>query len=124
MLGVRRTTVTVVARRLQADGLIHYHRGHIVVLNRVGLEELACECYTAIRRRTEGVGSSANDSSQLRCHHATCCWLVLGTGTQFASGFNNDNPCCRIVSARASSWRKPAENPNLSQSHTVSTEIR
>jgi CRP-like cAMP-binding protein len=61
MLGVRRTTVTVVASRLQADGLIRYQRGHIVVLNRVGLEELACECYRAIRRRTEGVGSSAND---------------------------------------------------------------
>src|SRR5262245_53133811 len=52
MLGVRRTSVTLIANRLQADGLIRYRRGHIVVLNRMGLEEVACECYHAIHRRT------------------------------------------------------------------------
>ena len=51
MLGVRRTSVTLAANSFQADGLIRYRRGHIVVLNRVGLEHVACECYRAIRRR-------------------------------------------------------------------------
>jgi CRP-like cAMP-binding protein len=55
MLGVRRTSVTLIAHRLQADGLIRYRRGHILVLDRVGLEGVACECYRAIRRRTDNI---------------------------------------------------------------------
>ena len=55
ILGVRRTTVTAVANRLQADGLIQYNRGKIVVPDRVALEDAACECYRAIRRRTDNV---------------------------------------------------------------------
>ena len=45
MLGVQRPTVTVTARLLQAAGLISYRHGKIVVLDREGLEECACECY-------------------------------------------------------------------------------
>src|SRR5262245_13990643 len=55
MLGVRRTSVTVSANRLQADGLLRYRRGHILVLDRAGLEDVACECYRAIRRRTDNI---------------------------------------------------------------------
>jgi CRP-like cAMP-binding protein len=53
MLGVRRTTVTFVAGKLQQAGLIRCQRGRLVILNRVGLEEAACECYETLRRRTE-----------------------------------------------------------------------
>jgi CRP-like cAMP-binding protein len=49
MLGVRRTSVTLAARHLQALGLIKYRRGHIVILDQEGLEEAACECYEAVR---------------------------------------------------------------------------
>jgi CRP-like cAMP-binding protein len=52
MLGVRRTTVTLVARALQAAGLIKYSRGQIVILDRAGLEEAACECYQIIQHET------------------------------------------------------------------------
>jgi len=52
MLGVRRTTVTLVARAFQKAGLIRYTRGHIVVLDRQGLEEAACECYRIIQHET------------------------------------------------------------------------
>jgi CRP-like cAMP-binding protein len=38
MLGVRRTTVTVVANMLQQAGLIRYHRGHIEIVDQRGLE--------------------------------------------------------------------------------------
>jgi CRP-like cAMP-binding protein len=50
MLGVQRTTVTLVARALQTAGLIKYRRGHIEVVDREGLEEAACECYEINRR--------------------------------------------------------------------------
>jgi len=53
ILAVRRTTVTIIAGRLQEENLITYHRGHIALLNRAGLERLACECYKTIRRRTD-----------------------------------------------------------------------
>jgi len=49
MLGVRRTTVTLLAQALQVRGLMRYRRGHIVLLDRKGLEECACECYDIMR---------------------------------------------------------------------------
>jgi CRP-like cAMP-binding protein len=55
MLGVRRTTVTIAARLLQASGLISYRRGHIHVVDRPPLEGLACECYAAVRRSADKV---------------------------------------------------------------------
>jgi CRP-like cAMP-binding protein len=45
MLGVRRTTVTLVAGTLHRAGLIEYSRGKIKILNRAELELAACECY-------------------------------------------------------------------------------
>lgn len=49
MLGVRRPTVSLVAHRLQAAGLVRYRRGRIEVLDRAGLEAAACECYATLR---------------------------------------------------------------------------
>ena len=53
MLGVRRPSVTAVARQLQQAGLIAYQRGLIHVLDRPGLEAASCECYGVIRREME-----------------------------------------------------------------------
>jgi CRP-like cAMP-binding protein len=50
MLGVQRSSVSVVTRTLQTAGLIQQSRGSITVTDRAGLEETTCECYGKIRR--------------------------------------------------------------------------
>jgi CRP-like cAMP-binding protein len=51
MLGVRRTSVTMIARMLQASGMIHYRRGMIEIADRHALEQASCECYGTLRRK-------------------------------------------------------------------------
>lgn len=48
MLGVRRTSVTEVARKIQDKGVITYTRGVITILDRPALERLSCECYETL----------------------------------------------------------------------------
>jgi hypothetical protein len=48
MLGVRRTSVTEVARKMQDKGIITYTRGVIRILDREALERLSCECYEVL----------------------------------------------------------------------------
>jgi CRP-like cAMP-binding protein len=51
MLGVRRTSVTEVATKLQSAGLISYSRGVINILDDVGLREKSCECFETLREQ-------------------------------------------------------------------------
>lgn len=53
MLGVRREGVTEAAGRLQHQGMISYRRGHITVINRLGLEKQVCECYAVVRKEVK-----------------------------------------------------------------------
>jgi Mn-dependent DtxR family transcriptional regulator len=48
MLGVRRTSVTEVASRIQTAGVINYSRGMIKILDRPALERMSCECYQTL----------------------------------------------------------------------------
>ncbi|MET0706988.1 MAG: Crp/Fnr family transcriptional regulator [Tardiphaga sp.] len=56
MLGVRRTSVTEVAGRLQRDGTISFSRGVIQILDRPALEALACECYQSLIDQSATLG--------------------------------------------------------------------
>lgn len=51
-LGVRRTGVTEVAKEIQRQGIIDYHRGKIKILDRKALEIVACECYQVLKDRS------------------------------------------------------------------------
>jgi len=48
MLGVRRTSVTEVARKMHDQGVITYVRGVITILDRAHLERCSCECYATL----------------------------------------------------------------------------
>jgi hypothetical protein len=48
MLGVRRTSVTGVASRIQAAEAINYSRGQITILKRPALKKMSCECYQTL----------------------------------------------------------------------------
>ncbi len=49
LLGVRRESITEAAGRLQQGGFIRYRRGHIDVVDRIGLQSRACECYAVVK---------------------------------------------------------------------------
>lgn len=48
MLGTTRPSVTLAAAALRHAGLISYERGRIKIVDRAGLEDVACECYAII----------------------------------------------------------------------------
>jgi len=49
MLGVRRTSVTEVAIKMQDAGAISYSRGIIKIIGLEKLKEISCECYDTLR---------------------------------------------------------------------------
>jgi CRP-like cAMP-binding protein len=53
MLGVRRTSISVLAGALQRAGLIRHRRGHVQILDVEGLRERACECYETVKSHYE-----------------------------------------------------------------------
>lgn len=58
MLGVRRTTVSLIAAQLQQQGLIAYHYGNVQLSDRAGLEQLSCSCYAVFRGQVDALRSA------------------------------------------------------------------
>ncbi len=50
MLAVRRPSVTAIAQRMQAAGLIRCSRGYITIIDRPGVEARVCECYATVEK--------------------------------------------------------------------------
>ena len=56
LLGVRRTTVTLVVTKLRAVGAIRSDRRGLIEIDRARLEEATCECYASCA--VKPIGSS------------------------------------------------------------------
>ena len=54
-LGVRRAGVSVTANSFRSSGVIDYRRGQILVVNRQGLEAIACECYEVVKEEYDSL---------------------------------------------------------------------
>ena len=63
MLGVRRTSVTEVAGKLQKNGVISFSRGVIQIPDRFRLEALSCECYKSLINQSATLGQHLDIAS-------------------------------------------------------------
>lgn len=63
MLGVQRTTVTLVAHRLRNKGVLRQRRGRIELVNMSLLEQAACDCHRSIKASCEAVMAKPAESS-------------------------------------------------------------
>lgn len=93
MLGVRREGITEAAGKLQKLGIINYCRGHITILDRPRLEQLACECYAVVKKESDRLlpgGSSINSNSHATNNIRTInnIQTVQGINPNCASCFN------------------------------------
>jgi CRP-like cAMP-binding protein len=56
VLGVRRQSVGLMEDTLQKAGVIQYSRGKVRILDRKGLEAVACECYKRVKAEFDRLG--------------------------------------------------------------------
>ena len=79
MLGVHRPAVTLAAGALQRAGVIRYRRGIIEVLDRIALENAACECYRIARDAFKRLRGSGASSPSRQMHGSPDRGVALGT---------------------------------------------
>jgi DNA-binding transcriptional regulator YhcF (GntR family) len=87
MIGVRRNVVSLIANVLQQAGLIKYSRGHIQIINLEGLNDLACECYTAVKTQhrrllNEGDRVDTHNPMSLVQSSTAACRTIKGLSEQ------------------------------------------
>jgi hypothetical protein len=75
MLGVRRSSVSLVAAAFQRAGLLSYSRGHLKLLDVEALQDSACECYERVNAHyamlsPDPVKSRHAGSRHHRPHHS------------------------------------------------------
>ena len=49
MLGTGRTTISIISKMFERRGFVGHSRSRIRILDRIGLEAIACSCYEAMR---------------------------------------------------------------------------
>ena len=64
ILGVRRTTVTLLMRNLRARGAIRSDRRGLIEIDRTRLAAAACECHSVMRLEVEEIFSTNTDRSR------------------------------------------------------------
>jgi hypothetical protein len=62
MLGTRRSSVSLAAGELSRAGIISYRRGRVTVLDKMKLQDAACQCYQVIKQQ---LGSWAAETQPL-----------------------------------------------------------
>lgn len=55
MLGARRPTVSLTAKRLQSEGMITYRRGLVTIADRRKLERSTCQCYWIVKQEFDDI---------------------------------------------------------------------
>jgi CRP-like cAMP-binding protein len=65
MVGVQRTTVTLVAGKLQAAGIIRCRRGKVRILEAGKLAHAACECFGHMRKLRESLSAAPSAEEDL-----------------------------------------------------------
>ena len=63
-LGVRRAGVSEAANGFRNGGVIKYRRGHIQIVDRRGLEVIACECYPVVKKEYENLYADLSQPSR------------------------------------------------------------
>jgi CRP-like cAMP-binding protein len=76
MVGVQRTTVTLVASKLQAAGVIRCRRGKVRILDPEKLEAVACNCYGRMRDLRESLCGPLYAQAEIVVPS-----VIAGTGT-------------------------------------------
>jgi CRP-like cAMP-binding protein len=66
LLGVRRTTVTHVVRKLKMSGAIRSDRRGSIEIDKPRLEQATCECYELMRRRIDQIVSPEHKKPRMR----------------------------------------------------------
>lgn len=73
LLGVRRESISEVAGKLKARGLIDYRRGQLDVIDYVGLTHAACECHAMLKVHSRGLSlrplPTPHDEWPIRARH-------------------------------------------------------
>ena len=80
MLGVRRTSVSLVANTLQNAGLIRYRRGRIEITDLEGLRAASCECYGRVKMHYDRLLGDCDQIDFFFCREPDIRWLVTLLG--------------------------------------------
>ena len=88
MVGVQRTTVTLVASKLQAAGIIRCRRGKVRILEAGKLAQTACECFGHMRRLRESLAASPSAEAD----------FAIGAETLSPAYFPPSKPLSRLAS--------------------------